>query len=66
MKKKLGLDPSMSNEACLTHLLKALETMKRDEQAAEIVSRLRKMLVCNTEEIIRRVEEYLLFISKQD
>lgn len=47
----------MSNEACLTYLLKHLESAKREDQAVEIVNRLRKMLVCNPEDIIRRVEE---------
>lgn len=57
IKKKLNLDPNMSNEACLTYMLKHLENSKKEDQAVEIVNKLRKMLVCNTEDIIRRVEE---------
>ena len=53
----MNLDPAMSNEACLTLLLKHVENSKKDEINVEIVNRLKKFFNCNTEAIIPHVEE---------
>jgi len=57
VKNKMNLDPSMSNEACLTHLLKHVESSKKDDVSTEIVNKLRRFFNCNTEAIITHVED---------
>lgn len=51
----------MSNEACLTHLLKYVENTRNSEQASYIVLKLQRMLDCSPDNIISRIEEYNLF-----
>jgi len=48
----------MSNEGCLTYLLKHLENTQNEGNYGEIVIKLKRMLNCNAETLVDKVEEY--------
>ena len=52
----MKLNNDMSNEACMTYLLKHMENNKKEGQASGMLSKIQKALNCDVDNILPRIE----------